>query len=605
MIDGLRPIDETLDLMNMPDGDVDMDTLECCPETNVLEDFMEPLNPTDAYVFHDPLDEIMKQGVVGVYMDNDNERFGAIDEVKRPTNQYVPLTEGKFEPLLELCDTRITGDCISDLHLYYKDFVPTIRVIIDVKGFRNNVPIGGDTMTVVFVPTVEKTFRNISVTFFITSMKEISNEQVIYEGTYKCNGLFLSASDYNENPVITVPEDCEDCQISATNYCNTFEMLHEIALRRGYGLAATDECKNLNDRNIHNTKGDTYINHIENMIKYAGENEESVLDCWIDFWGYITLVNLSYIFNSEYDYRHYVMRAAVGSEFTSSNMPQQQTVLCNRVLTNFRSTSANSNIEIEHDIERISDPAALMYMGNYMTYYCMDSQDIGGVESLVPYDFETAPNDVSHKRLRQYATKPKSEMIFNNNEAYNANLQKRIRDFYITNKRSKMLKVCLKKINFALQRGTLVQVALYEDNPSQKTKMIYNIKNAIRQYENLYGEKILSIGSQTSFADEEEEKVNQEMTDMLVNDNTSEDDLTPTHLPTMETTMGDVSEREILSSHAQIPNWYESGLYYIDSMEFTYAVGEEIKQYLYLIKKDMSLKINDKYLPIHYDPDVY
>lgn len=580
------------------------DLLDCCPQTNVMDDFLEPLNPTDAFVYHDPLPEIMRQGVVGVYMDNDNERFGPIDEVKRPTNQFVPLTDGKFEPLLELCDTRITCDQISELTLSYREFIPHIRVTVDVKGFRNNIPVSGDTMTVVFVPTIEKTFRNISVTFLISSVKEISNQQVVYSGEYKCTGLFLTPNDFSESPMITVPEDCDTCPLTKQTYCNTFEMLHEIALRRGYGLSATDECKDLNDRNYHNTKGETYIDYMENIIQYAGENEGSVLDCWIDFWGYITLVNLSYIFNSEYDYRHYVMNAAIGSEFTTEHMPQQQTVLCNRVLTNFRSTSANSNIEIEHDIERISDPSALKYMGNFKTYYCMDSQDIGGNESMTPYDIETSTSDVSQKRLKQFATKQKTEIIFNNNQAYNANLQKKIREFYITNKRSKMLKVCLKKINFALQRGTLVQVALYEDNPSQKTKMIYNIKNAIRQYETLYGEKILSIGSQNSFVDEEETNVNNEALDMVL-DNSFDDNLKPTHLPSFDTDMGTVTEREILSTHAQIPNWYESGLYYIDGMEFKYESEKEIKQYLYLIKKDISLKINDKYLPMHYDPDVY
>lgn len=556
-------------------------------------EFVYPLNPTDPFVKHDPRNLI--QETVGVYNDNDIDAMGPVDDTQRPTNQDVQFTAGKFTPIISVCNRALPWNNIYDMTIDYKGFIPTIELTTHNVGFSSNVASTGDTITVVFVPTIEKTFRTISLTFLIKEIVDRGNEYMSYYGEYKCVPLIQSKTK------IIVSDDCPIiCQIKKSKVPNTFELLHTIALETGLGFAATDETK-VEDRMTRIVAGDTYKDYIMNIIQYSGVDSKTILDCWIDLYGYLTLVNLPFIFDADVDYKRYSMISSVGSYFTNKNMPAQKDVLINRVISNFNVNSANSNIAIYDDYCWENNNKMVFNNGNLKTIMVMTGKENGGVDSMTAYDIETTQKNARAQVTEEYYTRPKPEIVINTGEYYNIPLQKNIRDSYLAEKRSIRLKVHLRQLNFALQRGTLVHVSLYESNPAKKALMVYNIKNALKQYGMMFSDAVNDIGYKATFDNELERITNEEAKNLIL-----DDDITPTHLDDFESMGTTVTERDMLSSYMQMPNWYSSGLYYIDGMEIKFDnESEEIQQYLYLIKKDWLLKINDKYMPLHFDPNIY
>ena len=92
-----------------------------------------------------------------------------------------------------------------------------------------------------------------------------------------------------------------------------------------------------------------YKDFIINQLSFGGLNEDSVFDAWIDQFGYLTIVNLSKIFNDNtITYKNLVTRVTGGETTTASSteLPDNEVKLVNRVITNDK-TSGIHNLRFD------------------------------------------------------------------------------------------------------------------------------------------------------------------------------------------------------------------------------------------------------------------
>ena len=144
---------------------------------------------------------------------------------------------------------------------------------------------------------------------------------------------------------------------------------------------------------------------------------------------------------------------------------------------------------------------------------------------------------------------------------YDLNSQKRIRTAYFKKIRQSLLYVKLKTINFGLQRGTLLNISIFENDPANKDFILKNTSRLGRT------------------------------------DTDVQEDIPP--LPT------EVNQDDLVrDSDAWLPNMKLTGLYYIDGMIFEYKPSvNKIDQTLILIKKGSTSGLMNKYnglgVPVH------
>ena len=128
--------------------------------------------------------------------------------------------------------------------------------------------------------------------------------------------------------------------------------------------------------------------------------------------------------------------------------------------------------------------------------------------------------------------------------------QQDIREQYFNKIRLRRLEVTLTQYNLGLQRGTLVNVLIFEEDMKKKSKLLQSSSN-------IFGET-----------------KSQEL------DETNEDKDTQTQTGKM------------------VVNLAISGMYYIDGMEFTYEQSEgKLVQKLILLKKGIRTNIENKHTP--------
>ena len=132
-----------------------------------------------------------------------------------------------------------------------------------------------------------------------------------------------------------------------------------------------------------------------------------------------------------------------------------------------------------------------------------------------------------------------------------------ITSHYLNKLYTKQLEVYLNTPNYKLERGTLIQVLLFEFDSANKRNIMNNYKNSFET-----DTKFESIPPSSS---------------------------------------GDIDT--ILDENSSLPNPSLSGLYYIKEMEFIYHDGyENIQQKLVLVKRGIQNNLVNKYSPAKYYP---
>lgn len=521
------------------------------------KNLVPPLNWTDPIVLHDPTFE--KTPVAKILQAQNAQNSNEKDKTVGTEQQEDMLrVEGVYYPVIKLNNFVIDSTNIQSITLYYNDFLPTIDLWIDdpqkLFSFKD-VPGQNNIITLVIIPPKDGAYKGFSVDFFIKSYEEWEDGYSLhYVGEYKI-------LDFKQDHLkgITYP-GCpkKDCNNPPNKKCNMWELLHEIALANKLGFASTDGCRNIEDRLPRLMQFENYYDYILKTIKYSGLNEYSFFDAWIDLYGYIVMVNVPHILlDNSIDVKHLSIITTKGTRNTSNDVPEQQFETVNRTLHNFNLTNVVDDLTIE-SYEEISKPGDVHYMGNLQTFvsFCPEGAQPTSSNNLVDEQVLAVEHSIDGAHIEEYETSVSQKVIVNFSD-YDINVQEYKRTLYFSKLRSKQLKVILSQTNFGLQRGTLVNVIIYEYDTIKKDAIIKSVSNVEGQNE--------KITPDTSMIQE---------------------------LSGVTSIKKDVIDNEGVGIH----NPALCGLYYIDAMEFHYDKDHQgIVQTLYLIKKGPKTNITNKH----------
>lgn len=503
-----------------------------------------PCNRTDPIVRHD---SEYSAGIVAKIYEPQYEEPGVNTN---PSQTYDTLAVDAIKvPVIKLNNTVLSAQQISYFKLSCTDLVPTLRLhVTDVNNtiqFKD-VPGFDNVITVVMIIPVEGVYKKISLDFYIINCKFYDNYNV-YNATFKCMPL---EKTHLEQIKFNIPNGCQEkwCKLPGNDKPTTYELLHHIAKECGLGFAATQQTKEINDRNYRFAYSQKLIDVMKQHTEFGGLDENSIFDSWIDVWGNIVLVNVAWLFNENVQPDELATVISWGTRQTNT-MDAADSYhaggLVNRMISNMKFDQFH-NLMIEH-YAPITDTGTLFYKGSNNTYNMMFHKGNGGSNNISTFEIiqKESSLDGESGNYDFY----KTEFIgFEFAENTPICKQKRLHDKYFEKFRARKLKVTLKQPNFMLERGMLTGVSIFEYDPLKKRLMLQNLGN---------------------FTGEEN---------------------SDKELPEAQTAI----KEGVLDYSTPLFNVALSGIYYIDGVEFEYNDNvENIMQTLYLIKKgDLTNWVN-------------
>ena len=515
------------------------------PESQQTSD--KEKNYTDPKVCHDPA--LSPEGIAKIFY---NQHKVEMDNGEISANNNVDSlrVDGKKFPLLVINDRDIEPWEIIDFKIYYDSFVPKIYVVIydeeENEQKINSTQMSGMIRTCI-VPTVNNVYKNVMLNFKITSSSVDPYDQtrISYSGEF--NVPLFKQTNLGHIWMPTICPKTPTCMQGGHINANTWEMLHKVAEMSGLGFAATKQCKEISDRLVRHVYTQRFDQFLENQILHCGLTEENIFDVWVDLYGYIVQVNVPWVLSQDISSSDLTIITCAGMPGTSNNTPNQDPITVERTLTNFNQIGAVSNMEILEYNLTTSNHAVTH--GTLEHVFIINF--VGTKTEMEELDVQTKQNSVDGEYLEDYNTgknRPIPKFNFNIDEytelsgGYDLDKQKVIREAFFRKHRQSILEVTLKYVNLGLQRGTLVNIAIFEDKTILKDEMVKNVNN-------LSG--------------------NQDV-------QSSELNMPP-----------NLAERAItMSDGTQFQNLKLSGLYYIDGMRFEYdSEAQEIRQTLILFKK--------------------
>lgn len=496
----------------------------------VEENIVPPLNPADPIVIFDPFK--LNSNIVTMYEPSEEDPKSSSNKDNNLLKQDAVRV-----PLIKLNNTNLTHHKIKSFNLAIKGFLPTIKLEIKdsdklIQG--TDTPGMNNCITVIMIAPVNGANKKISIDFYITKCT-FENNIATYYGEYKCIDL--------NRELIT---QLGDKQLT------TYECFLEVAKLCNLGFASSYGCHDVNDARWRQIYKQTYKDFVINQLSFGGLNEDSVFDAWIDQFGYLTIVNLSKIFNDNtITYKNLVTRVTGGETTTASitELPNNEVKLVNRVITNDK-TSGIHNLRFDR-YETIVNNEEQINKGTLRTLYYMDDacnkNKINFVQVQV---IENSVDGINNTSDYEFTT---SEFIGVEMHEDNPILvQKVICESFKQKHFSKLLYVELPKPNYNLQRGMLLNVILKEYEPGNKRIIIDNYKNAFEKQPS--------------------------------------DDLEKKDVGAV-----DAANSDVINDYVGVDNPSLSGLYYIHMIGFKWNQGyTDIKQYLYLSPKGIMNNIFNK-----------
>lgn len=528
------------------------------------------LNYTDIQVWHDP---VLEKETIAKPNNDQYKEHDEVDGVSSNNEVYDnKKVDAIWEPVIQVNNKVIEATMISMMKINYQQFLPTIILRLhDPNEMIKNFDIGGmnSHITVIFIPSVDGAYRKISLTFYITNTQTIGPD-IMYYGklkvsTFNVNQLGSITFDGDPNIKFTqkgcIPKRC--CQ-APNRICNFWELLHVIASYSKLGFGSTNKCKDINDRLPRNIRNQHWDEYIQEQLSFAGVDEDSIFDAWVDLYGYLDLVNVSYVMNEDVKVNELGIYPEMGLRFKSQGMPETElNNIVHRVLHNYNNARYSSNLEIAH-YEMINNNGNINNKGTFRNVRIFGLESTGGNNSLTEYQNMIVEESLNGQYIDSYNVDRDAniEMSFND-EYYSTVKQKMLRESYFDKLRAHVLKVEMSKINFGLERGTIVMLVIFDDSNEGKATIFNSTTNLVGGRE----------------------------------DETNDIDAMDVTLESQTRADQEVDERW------SAPNLSLTGMYYIDGMEFIYDnINNEIIQYLYLIKKGGNLtNYNDSYARLNYN----
>lgn len=506
-----------------------------------------PINPTDPIVVFDP--KLVHSTVIRKY-NNETPDANVTPEGNKSDFNSVAF-DGISMPIVLVNKVNIDYANLIDFKLSICDFFPEIELkIYDYdETLKNSQSPGVSSMiTVIIMAPVEGANKKISLTFYMNECKFEEDGTVFITGQMNLNNV---RSKHN-------------VQIGKTKL-STYEMLEQIAKDNDLGFAATENCKNISDRRWRQMYSQTYDDFIKEQLSFAGQDCNTIIDAWVDQFGYVVMVDLGWVFSYEVTSKQLTTKKTVGlhtnSKLTERAKETVEDTL--RVITNSEINVELSNM-IFTDYYESTDNSSIVETGNFQHYYYMHA--IGSenkIERHVNINFENSLDGVDALNANPISTCEFIGFDFSDDDD-TENTPIVVQKQNVSNFKNKMLSktitVRMRKPNYMLQRGMLIGVIFEEYDDVTKSSIVSNMN---------YSERIEDGDSDSS-------TVNKPLTEE-------------------EKKMKDMS---IGNPYAPLVNPALSDLYYIKGMTFEYSEGYDgILQTLTLAKKGLRNTLINNSLP--------
>ena len=371
--------------------------------------------------------------------------------------------DGKKYPLLLINNRNIEYNDILIYKLSFDNFLPTLYLKIkDNNHYETNLNTTGMSgyVRTCIVPEISNIYKNIAMQFKILSVDINENDNTV---SYDC--LYDTEKFRQTNTGLIYLKDKK---------ANTYEMLNKIAELSGLGFAATKNTEDVNDRLYRNIFTQRFDSYIKEQLKFAGTDEESILDAWVDPYNYIVLVNVSWVLSQDVKIDDLEIVCDTGITIYNDGTGKQEPYSAPRMLTNFQPLDLKSNLIIDKYNVEVNNDATLK--GTLQRIYSIDFVEKETQMNIL--DIQTQEDSVDGEYLEEYNTGSSRPIPkFNFNEDYNLDIQKTIRKHFFNKKRQNILYVTLENINLGLQRGTLIYISIWEDDPKNKQIMIMQESN--------------------------------------------------------------------------------------------------------------------------------
>lgn len=508
-----------------------------------IVELKEPYNPTDPVVVFDPT--LTPPTIVKNYDAESKEDTLYEGDLDHEFN--VERVQAVYIPMIQFNNTELDVMHIIEFKLSVCDFCPELDLTIDdYFGLisSNDMPGVANKIKVILTAPVEGASKKIALEFYIEECKPNIDGTISCHARYNLNELFNK----------------QNLQLGSDKL-NTYETLEEIAKKTKLGFAATDKCKDIQDKRWRQVYGESYADYIQEILKYAGVDNESIFDAWVDEYGYLVMVNVPWVMGETVDLAQLTIKCIKGAKSTNKKDITDDNVveLVQRTLTNDRQVE-NSNNLIFHGYEQNTNTNDVMKHGTTRQFFYM--KGLGDTNTICQSSTFMMPTSIDEVYLQEkYECKNMEFIGFempddDDEESENTPLivqQENIKT-YFDGLYSKTLTITMPRPNYLLQRGTLVYVEFYEYSVAQK-----------KQIEQKYDSPM------------EIEKP----TDISVENNPDEAD--------------ELARNYMFDKSSGYGNTALTGLYYIKDITFRYCQGyEEIQQIMTLVKRGLRNNLDNE-----------
>lgn len=505
----------------------------------------ESTNKTDPIVVFDP--KYQKTKVARIWEPEDPGKEGK-PGVEFSTPESDPTTVHGVEiPIIKINSQVINEMDILYVKLVYTGFKPSLEIILRSANYlRLETPGMANKVTVVIVPAASGTYKTISIDFYIVSMQE-------YQGKtrYFCDYFF---PDLEKKFTKSIKSD-------GNNSLTTYQLLESIAKECKLGFASTEKCKDVSDNKIRLLRNQNYQEAIIEHLKFSGIDNNSIFDAWIDLYGYIVMCNVSWVLSSSVSANELSIKMLSGINLYSNEDFKQNNIEYGddtfRTFTNWKGKPGKDNGNIE-TYEWIINNNYIKINGTDNVYYTVSPISNGGYNNIVSENIKIEENSTDGANFKSAYTFQKSSFIgteMGNSQDGNTPVlyQEKRRNAYLAKIDARKLKITLKDINLGLNRGTLINVNIFEYDRQTKGEMIR-----------------LSANLKTGGNQSTNEKIDTSEYEKIINDNT-----------------------------IGVPNLSISGIYFIDGMEiiFDSKKNKYIQSLILIRQSEFNSYLNMSSLP--------
>jgi hypothetical protein len=363
-------------------------------------------------------------------------------------------------PLILLNKLKVLPEDINKFHLEFEDFFPTLtlRIYDPQRLFRyNDIPGNNNEVVIVLTPDMEGTYKKIKLSFYISDCLNSGDFM-----TYNCVLKYLPL---------------ENVSLKGYNITNTYEFLRQVALDTGLGFATSENVQSVQDNHTRIIQSKPLKNAIKEQVGFAGVDENSIMDCWVDAWGYLNLINISYITKTIDN--NLKIKAEIGHHSSDKDAPKRKAVESDLVLTNF-SELGYSNLQIKSYKSVVDNSNNYLY-GNSFQYQTMHPEGVGENKNGITSQDVISPGNDS-KDMSQYEF-PQYEFAGIEMEDVPILQQKNFHNIFMQNLNGSCLEITMAEPNLGLLKGGKCNIIIVEYDTERKLDNLNKNENPMEYLE--------------------------------------------------------------------------------------------------------------------------